>query len=304
MEKQEMAAPAVRIAPHPAAQARQNDRARTPPEKTGAEGRDWTAGVSTTVSDSVAVDVAACCPDCPQRHCCLPEGLASGELRRLGNLLSGSRTIARQEYLFRAGDSLDCLYALRSGVVKLMCTASNGDEQVLEFCLPGEILGLEALGAESCVNSAVAIETATVCQLPIDRLERMCGEIPGLQRRLHLLFARQIVNSQMALTVIGKGKAEAGLASLLLQLARRLKAQGYSEKEFNLSMSRTDIANYLGIAVETVSRMFTRFHRKGVLRVDKRNIVILEPDCLRALAGEETAAGTAGRQHRYQEQHA
>lgn len=230
------------------------------------------------------------CPDCMQRHFCLPQGLASDEMRRLGNLLSGSRSIPRHTYLFRAGDSLDCVYVLKSGVVKLVWATSDGDEQVLGFCLPGEILGLEALGAESCVNGAVAIETATVCELPIAALEQMCREMPRLQHRLHLLFARQIVNSHMALTVVGKGNAEAGLASLLLNLASRLKAHGYSGKEFNLCMSRTDIANYLGIAVETVSRMFTRLRQKGVLKVNKRNIVILDPDYMRAVAGESPAA--------------
>lgn len=243
-----------------------------------------------SVDGNVAGSAAtARCPDCMQRHFCLPQGLANDEMRRLGNLLSGSRSVARHAYLFRAGDSLDCVYVLKSGVIKLVWATSNGDEQVLGFCLPGEVLGLEALGAESCANGAVAIETATVCELPIDALERMCREMPRLQHQLHLLFARQIVNSYTALTVVGKGNAEAGLASLLLNLAYRLKAQGYSGKEFNLCMSRIDIANYLGIAVETVSRMFTRLHKKGALKVNKRNIVILDADYMRAVAGEPVA---------------
>jgi CRP/FNR family transcriptional regulator, anaerobic regulatory protein len=233
------------------------------------------------------------CAGCVQRHGCLPEGLGLEQMRRLSSLLARSRTLAPHEYLFRTGDALDCLYVLKSGTVKLVSTGSNGVEQILGFCLPGELLGMEALGGTPCDYAAVAIETAAVCELPVAPLERLCREIPRLQHQLHLLFARQIVHSHTTLAAVGKGKAEAGIAALLLRLADRYKARGYSDKELNLCMSRTDIANYLGIAVETVSRMFSRFHRLGILKVDKRNIVILNADGLRNIAGENRSPSTS-----------
>jgi len=228
---------------------------------------------------------AESCQNCAQQRFCLPQGLEPAEVQDLEHLISRIRSVGRGDYLFRAGERQRSVYAVRSGVIKLSCSMSNGDEQVIGFRLPGDLFGLEALGMEICTNSAVAIAPSSVCQIPVAQLIRVSSESPKLQQQLYVLFARQIVNANLALTMLGKSKAESGLAALILSVAERYRARGYSSTDFNLSMSRAEIGHYLGITVETVSRLFSRFQKQGLLKVDKRHIVVRDTDRLRSMAG-------------------
>jgi CRP/FNR family transcriptional regulator len=142
---------------------------------------------------------------------------------------------------------------------------------------------MDGLSGGSYASAAVVLETSSICELPYSRLEGLCNELPGLQRQLLSVVGKEITSDQHMLMLLGKRTAEERLASFLLSLSTRYKQRGLSATEFNLPMSRQDIGNYLGLAIETVSRLFAQFQDKGILKVNRRQIIILNLDALKTL---------------------
>ncbi len=237
--------------------------------------------VTTKLVDLASMKVA--CRECSLSRLCLPMGLDPSEMDRLDAIMSRPRPLRRGEHLFRAGDAFRSLYAVRSGSLKVYTPCEDGTEQVLGFHLPGELVGLDAIEEEQHVCSAKALETTTLCVMPYDRLYELAKDIQSLQHHFIKLMSKELARDEAMLLLLGKGNAEERLATFLLSLSQRFKDRGFSESEFNLSMSRHDIGNYLGLAVETVSRMFSRLQEEGVLSVHRKNIHIHDLGRLRAM---------------------
>jgi CRP/FNR family transcriptional regulator len=189
-----------------------------------------------------------------------------------------SRTLSQGEHVFHEGYELKAVYVVKTGSVKAYLTSTVGDEQVVSFHLPGELLGLDALlGMGAHVSSAIALEGTVVCAIPVAHLEGFVRHTPdGLQWLLRLA-GEEIVHCHHTQLMLNRMKAETRLSHFLLDLSRRFSERGYSAREFNLSMSRQDIGNHLGLAFETVSRLMTRFQQDGLLEVNqRRRITILD----------------------------
>lgn len=240
------------------------------------------ANASTVISLS-AIKVA--CKDCSLYELCLPVGIDEADLERLDHIIKRRRPLARGEHLFHAGDSFRALYAVRSGSVKTYTPTEDGLEQVTGFHLPGELVGLDAISAGTHPCAARALETASFCEIPFDRLEELSETIPSLQRQLVKVLSKEIQRDHELLMLIGKRSAEERLAAFLVSIASRVQQRGFSGQEFRLSMSRNDIGNYLGLAVETVSRLFTRFQSQGLLRVQRKHVELTDKAGLMNLAG-------------------
>ena len=223
------------------------------------------------------------CESCSLYQLCLPMGLDSGDLDRLDNVIKRRRPVEKSKFLFRIGEPFKSLYAVRSGSFKTYTTTEDGTEQVIGFHLPGELLGLDAINDNAHVCSAKALETASVCEIPFEKLESLSREIPGLQHHLLQLMSKEIKQDQDLLMMLAQMPAETRLANFLIGLSKRFKQRGYAPNEFNLSMSRSDIANLLGMAVETISRLFSSFQESGLLHVDRKHITILDMDGLKSL---------------------
>lgn len=226
-------------------------------------------------------DLRAHCESCSLYDLCLPMGLEEGDLDQLDKVIKRRRPVEKNKELFRIGESMKSVYAVRSGSFKTYTTCTDGTEQVIGFHLPGELLGLDAISSEEHICTAKALETASVCEIPFDRLEQLTMEIPGLQHQLLSLMSQEIRQDQSLMLLLAQMPAETRLATFLIGMAQRFKARGYSEHEFNLSMSRSDIANMLGMAVETISRLFSHFQDDGLLKVDRKHITILDMDGLK-----------------------
>ncbi|MDH4133849.1 MAG: helix-turn-helix domain-containing protein, partial [Gammaproteobacteria bacterium] len=162
----------------------------------------------------------------------------------------------------------------------------DGREMITGFFLPGEIVGLDAIdnGMHPC--AARALEITSLCEIPFDEFESIGERLPALSRQLVRVMSREMHHDQLLLMLLGKRTAEERLAAFLLSLSLRFGQRGYSSTEFNLSMSRNDIGNYLGLAVETVSRLFSRLQDEGVLAARGRNIRLADLTRLETLAGE------------------
>lgn len=224
------------------------------------------------------------CADCALNPVCLPTAMPDDELVELENIIDRRRPLARGKPLFRQGDSFETVYAVRSGAIKTCITLPDGAEQITGFYLPGELVGLDGIAQQKHVSTAIALESTAVCALPFDQLETLAGQKPPLQHHLFKLLSAEIQSDQQLLLLLGKRSAEARLAAFLISLSSRYKRRRLSENRFCLPMSRTDIGNHLGLAIETVSRLFGRLQQTGVLEVNGKDITILDRAALCQLA--------------------
>ena len=220
------------------------------------------------------------CATCSLAELCLPLGLTREDVGKLERLIEPRGPLHADDHLFRVGDPFRAIFAVRSGYFKTYLVDDAGREQVLGFHLPGELMGLDAIYPEHHQCNAVALDTAAVCELPFRSVETLAGTIPSLQRSMFRLMSKELGESH---ALAGDLSAEERLAQFLLSLANRLKARGYSDTRLTLAMPRRDIANFLALATETVSRVFTRFEKDGLIHVDRREVTLLDLDRLNAL---------------------
>lgn len=250
--------------------------------------------------DSRVINISSmqiACETCSLHQLCLPLELSHSDIEELERIIKRRRPLQRGEHLFQAGDAFTSIYAIRSGSVKTFTTTDDGQEQVTGFHLPSELVGLDAITTERHNCTARALETTSVCEIPFNRLQELGSKIPGLQRQLLRIMSREILEDQDLMIWLGKKTAEERLASLLLRISKRFSDRNFSAREFNLSMSRTDIANYLGLAVETVSRLFSRFQSDGLLSVDRKHVVIQDMDGLERMAHQDPKTHHNGQAH-------
>ncbi len=228
--------------------------------------------------------IKVACKDCNLFQLCLPVGIDAKELEELDSIIKRRRPVKRGEHLFRVGDPFQAIYAVRSGSIKTYTPTEDGHEQVTGFHLPGELLGLDAINLQHHPCAAKALETTSICEIPFDRLEELSMRLPSLQHQLLKILSKEILHDQSLLMLLGKKSAEERLAALLLSLSNRYLQRGFSPTDFYLSMSRNDIGNYLGLAVETVSRLFSRFQEEGLLSVQRKHVCITDLPRLREVA--------------------
>ncbi len=217
-------------------------------------------------------NIKIACKNCSLNALCLPMGLAMEDVDRLDNIVKRNRPLHRGDHLFRNSDRFRSLYVVKTGSVKTYTPSEDGGEQVLGFHLPGEIIGLDAIERETHSCSAKVLETSAICELPFSRLEELSSTIPSLQHQMYRLLSKEIGQDTEMLMLLGKKNAEERLATFLLSLSNRFKKRGLSATDFYLSMSRHEIGNYLGLAVETVSRLFTRFQDERLLKVERKHV--------------------------------
>lgn len=226
------------------------------------------------------------CADCSLRALCLPAGIDQEDMTELDAFVHKPAPIDRGDKLFHAGQDFEFIYVVRSGSLKTVHPAEDGEAQVMGFHMPGELLGLDAISDDRHHCDALALERTSVCALPFSQLEQVAARVASVQRQLHRIISREMVHDQEHLAALGRRTARERIALFLFSLSRRLEKAGHSATEFSLSMSRDDMANYLGLALETVSRLLKKLADDGILDVDRRQVRILEPDALGTLAGQ------------------
>lgn len=223
------------------------------------------------------------CANCGLHRDCLPAGLNVGDLARLDALITPRYVIRRGEHLCRAGARLQSLFAIRSGSLKSSVTDQDGHEQIVGFFLAGELLGMDAIGRGSHVCDVIALEDCEVCRIPFAELQQLCREIPALARNLNSMMSREIGRGYGVMLLLGSMNAEERIATFLLSLSRRFRARGFSPSQLLMRMTRHEIGSYLGLKLETVSRVFSRFQRAAIVSVKGKEIRLLNPDKLRGI---------------------
>lgn len=239
------------------------------------------------MSGSQVLDLASLrrgCAHCSLQQLCLPAGISAEELRQLDEIVKRKRPVERGERLFRPGDPMTAVFVARDGAFKTVTISEEGEEQVVGFHLPGELIGLDALGAGEHRCEAVALTTANVCEVPFEQLSMIAAQLPSLQHQLLRVIGRSMDRDQDHLGMLVRRQAGERIALFLHGLSERYRNIGESATRFKLPMSREDIARYLGLALETVSRGFSKLQEDGVIDVVGRRIDVLRPEELNRLA--------------------
>ena len=225
------------------------------------------------------------CATCRLYDICLPLGLNSDELHQFSDIMAKNQVFKANESIFKEKERFSSLYVVRSGCIKTHRLSGVIADRITGFFIAGEILGLEAIHTEIYQDTAVALDTVSLCEIKFDSLLSIAAVAPNLQKQLVRLMSEKISCG------ISEGErdtsAEKRIANFILNLSTRFKRSGFSGMNFILPMSKKDIADYLGIATETMSRVLTRLHDKDILLINKKEINITD---IRKL--QEIACGT------------
>ncbi|CAL61795.1 Transcriptional activator protein anr [Herminiimonas arsenicoxydans] len=247
---------------------------------------------SPDLSPSIIVSaVRASCATCSMHQLCLPMGLGENDIDKLDQIIGRRRKVPRDGYLYRMDDPFTNLYAVRIGHFKTYQVNAGGEQQITGFQMAGELLGMDAISTDRHHCDAIALEDSEVCEIPFPRLEELFGSMPILLRHFHRMMSQEITREQSVMLLLGNMRAEQRFAAFLVNLASRYVARGYSSTSFQLRMSREDIGNYLGLTIESISRLLSKFKKQGLLKVSNREIELLDLVTLKAMAaGTETCS--------------
>lgn len=226
------------------------------------------------------------CRTCGIAELCLPHGLNKDALKNLDSINKAKRRMEKGDTLYHAGEKHTKIYAVSTGSYKTLILNNQGREQITGFYLPGEIIGLDGLGGLAPQSTAIAIESSTVCEIPQAEFNKMCETNPDLNRSFMCAIRNEIVREQQHMLTLGQMCGDARVAGFIIGISKRFEEMGFSATEFNLNIPRHDIANYLSLAAETLSRLLGKFQGSGYLKVQRCKITILDMDGLSAVASQ------------------
>jgi CRP/FNR family transcriptional regulator len=229
---------------------------------------------------------ATACSTCALRSLCMPGDMRGEDAADIDGMVTSRRRVKRGEHVYRAGDPFVALYAVRTGFFKSYVESEDGRTQITSFQMPGEISGLDGIETDHHTVNLVALEDGDICVITYSQLESISARVSGFMRHIHRVMSREIVREQTQMMLLGTMRAEARVAAFILSLAERFAARGYSASEFNLRMTREEIGSFLGLKLETISRIFSRFQEAGLVQVQGRAIKLIDHASLREMAGQ------------------
>jgi CRP/FNR family transcriptional regulator len=246
------------------------------------------AGIASPAPAISIEDLKAHCLTCNMRELCLPVGLTADEMKQVDALIVNRTKLKKNEALYRAGEPFHALYAIRIGSLKTNMLIEDGRTQVAGYHMPGDIIGLDGVGTELHGTEAIALEDSEICVLPFVSVENLARNVPALQHNLHKVMSKEIARDHGVMLLLGSMRAEERLAVFLLNLADRYHCRGYSATEYMLRMTREEIGSYLGLKLETVSRLFSRFQQHGLIQIQGRTVKLLDMGALRQIVGHRS----------------
>lgn len=232
------------------------------------------------------IDLKTACSNCNVRDICMPIGATADLLNKLDELVYVRKRIKSGATLHHAGSHFNALFAVKSGFIKTENLHDDGRMQITGFYMSGEIFGFDGIATDEHKSTSVALEDSEICIIPLNRIEHFNHGVDALQHHFYKLMSREIVRDHSIMMLLGSMQTEERLAAFMLNLSQRVQLRGYSPYKLTLRMKREDIGSYLGMKVETVSRIFTKFQEQGLLEVNQKNIQILDIKGLRNIVGQ------------------
>ncbi|MBV1879536.1 MAG: helix-turn-helix domain-containing protein [Pseudomonadales bacterium] len=224
------------------------------------------------------------CNCCSMHIVCLAKSVGEESRQVLNGFIQHPRPLRKGEHFYRQNDDFVALYVVNSGAVKTYFINQQGEEYITGMYLPGELFGVDGMDIGRHRYSAKALDTSSICEFGYSNLEQSCQSFPDIQRRLTEILCAEIFQKQQPLLSMRQNSAEQRLATFLTDLSARLQSSGLSATEFNLPLSRRDIASYLGLVEETMSRTFSRLQKRQIVRVSSRSVIITDLPALQALS--------------------
>lgn len=240
-------------------------------DKRGARGREGRGGE---------------CSQCVVQNLCLARGFEQADRDAVQQIISGTRIARRNEAICQQGEPLKHLMIVRSGSVKRVMHSPTGEQHILSFHLPGHVIGFDAMATGNHPAMTVALETSSLCLIPVKSLEQLSMTNPRVHGRVMQSAALSIVEGHERSRLLSRRAAEQRIAGFIVMLAKHQAARRLDARHFDLPMARQDIASYLCLAFETVSRVLSAMNADGVISVEHRALEILDPARLAALAEE------------------
>ena len=225
------------------------------------------------------------CTNCRLNRYCLPAALNKSNIKQLEAIVEHNCSYEKGDHLYRQKANFKSVYVVRSGSFKSYAFHYNGKGWVNGFFFPGEIIGMDGISDRSHINAVQALEHASVCEIPFSKLESLSLQIPDLQHHLFALMGKEITNDREFHNLLSSYTAEERTAHFLINLSSRYERVSLSPFRLLLPMTRGDIGEYLGLSLETISRMFGKLHRKGLIAVNNREIELLQMEPLLKIAG-------------------
>lgn len=225
------------------------------------------------------------CVEC--RHnidCPMHDADAQGAARMQPNKI---RVLHAGDHLYRAGDAVDVLFRIRTGVVKTTRAGRNGDAQVTGFFGAGDWVGIDALSAKVHRSDATVLNTASVCMVPVSAIHERLASSTRASRKLLDIVSQHLARKEDIQLSLARDSAAQRMAAFLLDLSKSQGNASVAAEIIALPMSRGEIASYLALAVETVSRLLTQMQRRGVLDVRRHELRIVDRNALTALCGRK-----------------
>ena len=243
----------------------------------------------TNSSFQCAASVADGCADCSSHRLCWSAGIAADEKRWYDNLKFTRRRVQRNDVLYHMGDHFEFIFAVRSGFFKTRVLLENGRDQITSFRMNGELLGFDGIGSQTYSCDAIALEDGEICIIPYQRLMHLASKVQSLSLELNRMLSREIVREQHLMALLGTMPANQRVVLFLLNLSARFSARQYSATHFVLRMTREEIGQYLGLTLETVSRVLGRLQAANLINVEhNKEITLLDIDMLKAFSSRES----------------
>ncbi|MBN2864626.1 MAG: fumarate/nitrate reduction transcriptional regulator Fnr [Thiotrichales bacterium] len=227
----------------------------------------------------------ASCLNCGLQKICFPTGLDKDEMDRLDAIVQRKAPLQKNQALFSAGDKFSSLYAIRAGVVKVFSFSDSGEEIIHGFYLPGDVVGIDALSSKKHLFNATALDVTSICTLPFEELSELSTKIPHLSSQVLSIMSKEVVEGRLHSELLTKKNADQRIAQFIWSMADRYRSRGYHYLEFRLSILHRDVATYLGLTPETVSRILAKLHNDKIVTWKKKEVSIHNEAALRGLAG-------------------
>ena len=232
--------------------------------------------------DQLVKEFKVSCTNCTLDEICLPRGLSQQEVENLSIEVKNNMSLQKGEFIYRQGDEFTMIVAIKSGSAKLVSNDDQGNEHILSVLLPGELIGFEGLFQNKYNCSAIALENLSYCVLPADKFEGLCAKVPSIAREL-LKHSSEAISESQSQIIASKSSAEERVAKFLINLSDRLSMRGYSAVQFNITLTRQEMGDHLGLTLETVSRTLKQFQHDGFLNVQRKFIEIKDLQGLRKI---------------------
>ncbi|MDX1795123.1 MAG: helix-turn-helix domain-containing protein [Hydrogenovibrio sp.] len=239
---------------------------------------------------NIAIHYTVSCANCGLQKICFANGLHDSDLGQLDELVDRKPSLLKGDMLFRAGEKFSSLFAIRAGAIKVFSYDQNNTEVIHGFYLPGDIVGMDSLAYTDYQFNAVALDVTTVCEIPYGQLTELANQVPNLHLQIFNLMSQEIVNNRFYTSLLTQKTADQRLAHFILMMSSKYKSRGYLHTKFRLNILHRDVANYLNLTPETVSRILAKFNKENIVSWKKKEISILDEARLRDFAGEDAVS--------------